>query len=64
MATNAVTVILKRHGRPSEELNASQVTIENLRRVFQVEPEDAWLQDNLNGRAYFPNEEGLFEGLR
>ena len=63
MATNAATVILKRHGRPSEELNASQVTIENLRRVFQVEPEDAWLQDDLNGRAYFPNEEGLFEGL-
>ena len=36
---------------------------ENLRRVFQVEPEEAWLQDDFDGRAYFPNEEGSFEGL-
>ena len=63
MVTKTITVILKRHGRPSEELNTSQVTIENLRRVYQVEPEDAWLQDDLNGRAYFPNEKGLFDGL-
>ena len=62
MATNAVTVILKRHGRPSEELNASQVMIENLRIVYQVEPEDAWLQDDLNGRAYFPKQKVCLRG--
>jgi hypothetical protein len=66
MATAGVsfyaTVMLKRNGRTSE-LNISQVNVENLRRVFQVDPGEAWLQDDISGTAYFPNEDGSFTGL-
>uniref|UniRef100_A0A1X7TJK2 Uncharacterized protein n=1 Tax=Amphimedon queenslandica TaxID=400682 RepID=A0A1X7TJK2_AMPQE len=63
IGNSGFTVMLKRNGR-SSELNVSQVNTENLRRVFQVDPEEAWLQDDFDGSAYFPNDEGSFEGLR
>ena len=41
-----------------------QDTVSNLRRVFHVDPQEVWLKDNINGSAFFPEEEsGSFNGL-
>ena len=42
----------------------SQVTTAHLRRVFQVDPDAVWLQDDLDDTAYFPTDDGTFIGLR
>ena len=41
----------------------SQVTTAHLRRVFQVDPDAVWLQDDLDDTAYFPTDDGTFIGL-
>ena len=53
-------VTLQREGR-RQELQLNQVTVENIRRLFQVDPADAWLKDEYDGISYFPNEDGNFD---
>ena len=52
-------VILRRNGR-RHELLASQVTTENLRRMFQVDVSEVWLRDNVTDDAFFPELDGGF----
>ena len=42
----------------------SQVTTAHLRRVFQVNPDAVWLQDDLDDTAYFPTYDRTFIDLR
>lgn len=56
------TVTLKREGR-SLEMQSSQVSTTNLKRVFHVDPASVWLIDDMDGTAYFPEPDGFFQGL-
>ena len=47
-----------REGR-TQEILVTQVTTENLRRVFNVSLSEVWLQDELDGTVFFP-EDGSF----
>ena len=53
-------VTLQREGR-RQELQRNQVTMENIRRLFQVDPAEAWLRDEYDDISYFPNDDGSFD---
>ena len=52
-------VTLQRDGR-RQELHPNQVTVDNIRRLFQVNPAEAWLRDDIDDTAYFPQPNGSF----
>ena len=37
------------------------MTVENIRRLFQTIPADAWLRDEVTDAVYFPLENGTFD---
>ena len=53
-------VTLERNGR-RQELQIDQVTVQNIRRLFQTSPADAWLRDEVTDAAYFPLDDGTFD---
>ncbi|XP_065908512.1 uncharacterized protein [Dysidea avara] len=55
-----VKVILTRNDR-RVECNVEQVTTENLRKMFQVQPTDAWLRDECDDSVYFSDQVGSFD---
>ena len=55
-------VTLKRKER-SLDLNVSQVTSVNLKRVFNVSPLDVWLSDDIDDQVFIPELDGSFQGL-
>ena len=58
---NLVTLI--RGSRPGVDLPIPQVTAANCRRIFHVPEAEIWLKDDIDGSAFFPSEDGTFEGL-
>ena len=57
MASARVT--LERHGR-FQDISLEQITVENLRRMFQVNPQEVWLRDSIEDTAFFPEPDGTF----
>lgn len=57
--TPSYRVILRRNGR-RHELPTSQVTTENLRRMFQVDVSEVWLRNDVTDAALFPGPDGCF----
>ena len=53
-------VTLERDGR-RQDVNAEQLTTENLRRMFQVNPLEVWLRDIQDDTAFFPEPDGTFD---
>jgi hypothetical protein len=51
-------VVLERNGK-RHELVKNQVTVENLRRLFQVNPTETWLRDHESDQAYFPEDDNF-----
>ena len=53
-------ITLERDGRRND-LQLNQITVENVRRIFQVSPVVVWLRDAIDDSAYFPEANGTFD---
>ena len=46
------------------ELLLEQITVENLRVAFKVDPSTVWLREDIGSKAFFPDSTGLFPTLQ
>jgi hypothetical protein len=58
LPTSRITLV---RGEQRQEVQINQINVENLRRLFQVDPNDVWLRDDLDlEAAYLPGDDGSF----